>query len=150
MLIPSPQFRVLLLRRLRRPLPLAPGHSHCGQPDPLGDHRAACATAGAGPGDPASEGAGPCLPRGGGPSRPEQNVRLADMNIDAPVQDARRIEVVCNGLPLWHGAQLAVDATIVSLVGRTREPRAGADAQPAVALDQAAQRKAPVVTPTLS
>ena len=44
-------------------------------------------------------------------------------------------------LPLWHSAQLAVDATIVSPVGRTGEPRAGADARPALALDQAAQRK---------
>ena len=30
------------------------------------------------------------------------------------VADERRIEVVANGLPLWHGSQLAVDATIVS------------------------------------
>ena len=45
--IPSPQFRVLLLRRLRLPLPPAPTHCHCrGQLDPLGDHRAACASAG--------------------------------------------------------------------------------------------------------
>jgi len=36
------------------------------------------------------------------------------MNVDVPVHDARRIEVVCNGLPLWHGVQLAVDATLVS------------------------------------
>ena len=64
-------------------------------------------------------------------ARVAQNVRLADMNLDASVQDARRIGscmVVCNGLPLWHGAQLAVDATIVSLVGR------GADTRPALAL----------------
>ena len=74
-------------------------------------------------------------------ARVAQNVRLADMNLDASVQDARRIEVVCNGLPLWHGAQLAVDATIVSPVGRTGEPRAGADTRPALALDQAAQHK---------
>ena len=33
--------------------------------------------------------------------------------IDVLVSDARRIEVVANGLPLWHGAQLAIDATIV-------------------------------------
>ena len=37
----------------------------------------------------------------------------ADMNLDVPVADARRIEVVANGLPLWHGSQLAADATIV-------------------------------------
>ena len=38
------------------------------------------------------------------------------MNADAPVQDARRIEVVCNVLPLWHGAQLAVDAPVNQLI----------------------------------
>ena len=36
------------------------------------------------------------------------------MNVDVPVADARRIEVVANGLLLWHGPQLALDATIVS------------------------------------
>ena len=30
-----------------------------------------------------------------------------------PVADERRIEVVANGLPLWHGSPLALDATIV-------------------------------------
>ena len=52
-------------------------------------------------------------------ARVARNVRLADMNLDVPVQDARRIEVVCNGLPLWHGEQLAVDATLV------KSPRPG-------------------------
>ena len=59
-------------------------------------------------------------------ARVAQNVRLADMNLDVPIQDARRIEVVCNGLPLWHGEQLAVDATIVNPVGRDGQQRAGA------------------------
>ena len=82
-------------------------------------------------------------------ARVAQNVRLADMNLDASVQDDRCIEVVCNGLPLWHGAQLAVDATIVSPVGRTGEPRAGADVRPALALDQPARRKRhPTYPPT--
>ena len=49
--IPSAQFRVLLLllllRRLRMPLQLAPRRCSCrGQLDELGDHRAACATSG--------------------------------------------------------------------------------------------------------
>ena len=61
-------------------------------------------------------------------ARVARNVRLADMNLDVPVQDARRIEVVCNGLPPWHGEQLAVDATLVSPLGRDGQPRAGADA----------------------
>ena len=137
--IPSAQFRVLLLRRLRLPLPLAPRHCHCrGQLDPWGDHRAACASAGVLPARaiPLERALARVCREAG--ARVAQNVRLADMNLDA---SARRIEVVCNGLPLWHGAQLAVDATIVSPVGRTGEPQAGADARPALALDQAAQRK---------
>ena len=45
--IPSAQFRVLLLRRLRLPLPLAPRRCSChGVLDSLGDHRTACATSG--------------------------------------------------------------------------------------------------------
>ena len=44
---PSHLFRVLLLRRLRLPLPLSQRYSRCRRPlDSLGDHRAACARAG--------------------------------------------------------------------------------------------------------
>ena len=82
--------------------------------DALGDHRAACATAGVLPARAIPlERALARVCREAGPGV-AQNVRLADMNVDAPVRDARRIEVVCNGLPLWDDAQLAVDATIVS------------------------------------
>ena len=42
------------------------------------------------------------------------HVSLGDMNIDVPVLADSRIEVVANGLSLWHGSQQAVDATIVS------------------------------------
>ena len=42
-----------------------------------------------------------------------RNVALSAMKIDVPVHGARRIEVVCNGLNFGHGAQLAVDATLV-------------------------------------
>ena len=45
--MPSSHMRVLLLRRLRQPLSLAPRTCRCGGAlDPLGDHRAACPTAG--------------------------------------------------------------------------------------------------------
>ena len=63
------------------------------------------------------------------------------MNLPVPVPDARRIEIVCNGLPLWHGAQLAVDTTCVSPVTRSGEPRPGADSQPGLALLHATRRK---------
>ena len=40
-------------------------------------------------------------------------------NIDhVDTQDDRRIEVIANGLPLWGGAQLAVDTTLVSPLTR--------------------------------
>ena len=39
---------------------------------------------------------------------------IRDMNLDAPATDARGIEVLANGLPLWQGAQAAVDTTLVS------------------------------------
>ncbi|OLP85284.1 Ankyrin-1 [Symbiodinium microadriaticum] len=140
--IPSAQFRVLLLRRLRMPLPLAPRRCAChGQLDPLGDHRAACATSGV-----LSTRALPlehavarvCRAAG---ARVARNVRLADMNLDVPVADARRIEVVANGLPLWHGSQLAVDATIVSPLTRQGQAHPRADVQPGSAVDAAARRK---------
>ena len=45
--IPNAQFRILLLRRLRLPLPLAPRTCSCrGRLDAFGDHRAACAASG--------------------------------------------------------------------------------------------------------
>ena len=71
----------------------------------------------------------------------EAGVRVGDMNIDVPVSDARRIEVVANGLPPWHGAQLAIDAAIVSPVTRTGSARPGADTRPAAAVQDAARRK---------
>jgi len=46
------------------------------------------------------------------------HVALRDFNLDVPAGDGRRIEVVANGLPILQGAQIAVDATIVSPVRR--------------------------------
>ena len=42
---------------------------------------------------------------------------LASMheNLPVPVADVRRIEIVCNGFLLWHGAQLAVHTTCTTL-----------------------------------
>ena len=58
------------------------------------------------------------------------------MNLDVPVSDERRIEVVANGLPLWHGSQLALDATT-----RRGEAHPRADVQPSCAVAAAARRK---------
>ena len=72
---------------------------------------------------------------------PQNSVLQPDMNLDVPLQDARRIEVVCNALPLWHGEQLAVDTTLVSPLGRDGQPRANADAHPGIVVAQATRRK---------
>ena len=75
--------------------PLAPRHCHCrGQLDPWGDHRAACATAGVLPARaiPLERALARVCREAG--ARVAQNVRLADMNLDASVQDARRIGMV--------------------------------------------------------
>ncbi|OLP81577.1 hypothetical protein AK812_SmicGene37863 [Symbiodinium microadriaticum] len=74
-----------------------------------------------------------------GRRRVGRNVALAAMNVDVPIHDGRRIEVVCNGLPLWHGAQLAVDATLVSPVSRDGRPHPGTETQPGFAVRTAAR-----------
>ena len=136
------EFRLFLLRRLRLALPLAPRRCRCGGAlDELGDHRSACAQVGV-----LAQRAGPlervaariCREAG---ARVATSVALRDLNLDAPATDGRRIEVVANGLPLWQGAQIAVDTTLVSPVRRDGQARPGADARPGLALEQAARRK---------
>ena len=142
---------VLLLRRLRLPLPLAPRTCHCrGRLDPVGDHRSACATSGAlaSRALPLEHAVARVCRKSG--ARVARNVRLADMNIDVPVSDARCIEVVANGLPLWHGTQLAIDATIVSPVTRAGEPQPGAATRPGAAVQAAARRKRRQTYPELA
>ena len=39
------------------------------------------------------------------------------------VLDGRRLEVVADGLTLWHGAQLAIDTTLVSPLHRDGNAR---------------------------
>ena len=43
--------------------------------------------------------------------------------MDVPVSDARRIEILASALPVWHGAQVAIDAAMVSPLGRDGQPR---------------------------
>ena len=49
----------------------------------------------------------------------------ADLNLDVPAGDRRRIEVVANSLPIWQGAQIAVDVhnRERSPAGRPAPPR---------------------------
>ena len=120
------------------------------QLDPFGDHRAACATSGVLPTRalPLEHAVARVCREAG--ARVARNVRLADMNVDVPVADARRIEVVANGLPLWHGSQLALDATIVSPLTRLGEAHPRADVQPGCAVIAAARRKRHQTYPELA
>ena len=47
------------------------------------------------------------------------------MNVDVPLADSRRMEVLANGLPLWQATQAAVDTTFVSPIGWPRLHSAG-------------------------
>ena len=113
---PSHLFRILLLRRLRLPLPLFARTCRCRRTfDSLGDHRAACAQSGVlrSRGGPLERAAARVCREAG--ARVATHARLADLNIPHVQHlDDRRIEVIANGLALWGGAQLAVDTTLVS------------------------------------
>ena len=101
-------FRVLLLRRLRLPLPLSIRSCRSGRPlDSRGHHRAACARAGVmGRRGFAVESAAARVCREGG-ARVTTNVMVRDMDLAAPSPgDAPRLEIVADGLPLFGGAQL--------------------------------------------
>ena len=78
------------------------------------------------------------------------NVPLRELNLDEPVVDNRRIEVVANGLPLWHGVQLAVDTTLVSPLRSDGTARRHAASRPGVALRAIADRKRRRVYPEVA
>ena len=141
--IDSEEFRVLVLRRLRLPLPLSVRSCRCGRPlDVLGHHRAACSTAGVlGRRGFAVENAVAQICREGG-ARVSTNVFLRDLDI-SPVgsTDSRRLEVVAEGLSLYGGCQLAIDATLVSALKGDGTHRRKADTTDGVALLEARKNK---------
>ena len=140
---PSDLFRILLLRRLRLPLPLFARTCRCRRTfDSLGDHRAACAQSGAlrSRGGPLERAAARVCREAG--ARVTTHTRLADLNVQHVQHiDDRRIEVIANGLALWGGAQLAVDTTIVSPLTRAGEPRRRAGRFAGAALTDARKAK---------
>ena len=96
--VPSAHLRVVRLRRLRFPLPVAPRTCACrGHLDLLGNYRPACATSGVL--------ASRVLPLERAVTRVCQeigarvacNARLADMNTHVPVSDYECIAIVANG-----------------------------------------------------
>ena len=141
--INSQSFRILLLRRLRVDLPLCPRVCRCRRfLDSKGDHRAACAVCGvlSTRGFPLESAMARVCREGG--ARVQFNSFLRDLNIGAAVSDGRRIEVIANGLPLFKGAQLAIDTTIVCPVGRNGMAHAGAADEDGISLSHARVRKA--------
>ena len=120
----SPLFRAILLRRLRLPLPLTSARCRCrAHLDPCGDHLAACPRSGIlrARGGPLERAAARVCREAG--AAVALNVLVRDLNVDPARQDDRRIEVIANGLPLWGGAQLAVDTTLVSPLTAAGLPR---------------------------
>ena len=79
-----------------------------------------------------------CREAGG---RVATNVMVRDMDLPVAVTDARRLEVVVDGLPLYGGAQLAVDTTLVSALHCDGTARRGAANRDGVALAEARRRK---------
>ena len=137
------RLRTLLLRRLRLPLHLADKRCRCGRVlDAAGDHRTACSTAGvlqsrALPQEDAWRQV--CREAGG---RVRKNVFVRDMNVGAVLPtDDRRLECLVTGLPLHNGAQLAVDATLVSPLTRTGAPHPKTVTEPGAALRHARKKK---------
>ena len=140
--MPDAELRVLLLRRLRLAIALADRRCRCRRLlDPYGDHRAACPTAGVlgNRGAPLERAVARVCREAG--ARVSVNAFVRDLNIDAAPGDGRRLEVVANGLPLWGGAQIAVDTTLVSPVQRDGLPRPRAAEVDGVALQAAELKK---------
>ena len=148
--LPSDLLRIVLLRRLRMPLPAAARACRCGRPaDALGDHVTVCPTSGvlrtrAVPLERAV--ARVCREAGG---RVAMHVRVAEMNVDVPVSDARCIEILASALPVWHGAQVAIDTTLVSPIGKDGQPRGRSAREAGGVLEQAARRKRETTYPEL-
>ena len=98
-----------------------------GRLDPLGDHQAACANAGvlASRALTFERAVGRVCQEAG--ARVARNARLADMMFWSRTTAASKLSPM--GFPLWHGSQLAIDATIVSPVTRAGKAQPGADAR---------------------
>ena len=110
--------------------------------DPCGHHRATCQVAGVlgRRGFPIENAVARVCRKAGG--RVTTNVRVQDMDIPpGAAVDNRRLEVVVDGLPLFHGAQLAMDATMVSPHWRDGTARRQCAITDGAALTQARRRK---------
>ena len=108
----------------------------------FGDHRTACSTSSV-------------LKRRAGPAEKtwarvcreakglvRERVPLKELNLPLlQEEDGRQLEVEVTGLPLYHGQQLALDATLVAPLTRSGEPRPKAWHEDGAALTEARKRK---------
>ena len=136
-------FLVLLLRRLRLPLPPVSRSCRCDRLlDSFGHHRAACSRAGVlGRQGFAVESVGSRIFREAG-ARVATNVLLRDLDLLLPnVHDGRRLEIVAEGLPLFGGVQLVVDTTLVAPLRSDGSPRPNVPSEMVWALQAARRRK---------
>ena len=69
------------------------------------------------------------------------NVLIRDLNIEGAPNDARRIEIIANNLPLFGGSQLAIDTTLISPIRANGLPTSNAHARNGIALARARRRK---------
>ena len=70
------------------------------------------------------------------------NVMVRDLNLGAFNRlDGRRLEIKADGLPLWRGAQLAVDTTLVSPIKADGTARRHAARRNGIALEAARRAK---------
>ena len=138
----SQLFGVLLLRRLRLPLPPSSRTYRCGRLlDCFGHHRAACAQAGVlGRRGFALEGAAARICREAG-GRVATNIHVRDLDAPVPGNDGRRLEVVVDGPPFYGGAEMAVDTTLCYGFALRWLSSARTAKRDAIPLDEARQRK---------
>ena len=123
-------------------LPPTQNRCRCGRSmDIYGDHRAACSRAGIlGTRGFALEAAAARICREAD-ARMATNYFVRDFIIAVPAGDSRRLEVVANNLPLWNGAQLAVDTTLVSPLRADGAPALNAHVSDGIVLRRARRRK---------
>ena len=79
-----------------------------------------------------------------GGARVSTNIFVRDLDLDLahfPARDGRRLEVVAEGLSLFGGSQLALDATLVSALHGDGSHRKNADTRDGVTLQEARKTK---------
>lgn len=74
-------------------------------------------------------------------ARVKVNTKLRDMNVSVSAGDEREIEVMASGLPLFGGAQLAIDITLRSVLTADGDAHAGAASEDGAILVGARREK---------